>query len=142
MKEPEHRERTFATATFGRFVRKHGILMEINPVNPLRLVEDPYVEKARTFIFGLHKGGKSYSGIVTFDRDWETMPAVEDILEYMANVIATYRHFKDNIAGYIELMNVAPQSARVRFEELAEIDAEWQKFLGPDAYDELMKVCE
>ncbi len=144
MRESEHRELTFAQGTFGRFAKKHGMTLEINPINPATLQEDPRVPRTNLFIVSLQKGGKHYSTMMEFERIFETMPIVEDVLEYMANEIAAYRYGSKNPRTLAKAFNLSPSSPNFQkyFEQLEQTVGGIRVFLGEQVYQEFITITE
>lgn len=144
MREREPKDQTFAKGTFGRFVKRHGITRDITPVDPDRFIEGPWVKRTNVFVVSLEKADKTYTSSIQFDRIFEFLPEVEDVLEHIANDIATFRHFSRDMRGFALLMGMAPDDPRLQahFEDIASRDAAFRVFLGEEAYQEFVKISE
>lgn len=140
-RDPQH---TFAKNTFGRFVKKHGIELEIAPVDLERMDVGPLVRKTNIFVASLTKKEKVYTRTIEFDRTFDYMPEAEDVLEYIANEVAAYRYYKKEPVRCALTFGYNPQDPRfLAFMEALVPEVEAVKlFLGDEAYREFVTITE
>lgn len=144
MRESEHREQTFAQGSFGRLVKKHGITMEIMPINPITMAEDPNVKVTNLFIVSLNKGLKAYVSTIEFERPFQTLPVVEDVLEYLLNLMTPFLQYFENVPGLAKALGLPQTDPRVQmwYEDAKKVTKDLRDTLGPEVLDEMMQIRE
>ena len=144
MRESEHREQTFAQGSFGRLVKKYGLTLEIMPINPLTMAEDPNVDATNLFIVSLNKGLNTYSRTMEFERPFTSLPTIEDVLEYLVNEMVPFLIYVNDMPGLAKALKLPLTDPRIRqwYENGKTVSMDVVKILGPEAFDELVEIKE
>lgn len=79
---------------------------------------------------------------ISFPEYRRHLPAVEDILEYMANEIAVYENFGDNAQAFAEFAKTSIEEATRHVQEASDASASIRALLGPNIYHELRAITE
>jgi hypothetical protein len=125
-------------------VKKYGITMEISAINPLTMSEDPNVEVTNLFIVSLNKGMKAYTRTIEFERPFSSLPMVEDVLEYLLNLMVPFLMYFENIPGLAKALRLPESDPRIRmwYEDAKSVTKDVRDTLGPEVLDELMQIKE
>jgi hypothetical protein len=142
MKEPEHRDVTFRSGSFGRFAKKYRIEAEITPVDPLGFQESRLVRKTRWFVASLDKEGRTYTTQIEFLRYKDTLPSVEDVLDYMFNIAVAHEELKGDVGRAMRVTGYPDSEARQWLQGISEDVHAIKWFLGPEAYAEFLTIRE
>jgi len=142
MKEPEHPDFTFKAGTFGRFAKKHRIEAEITAVDPIGFQESHLVRRTRWFVASLEKDGRTYTTSIEFLRYKESLPTIEDVLDYMFNEVIAWEQLHNDIPRAMQVTGYAEPQARQWLQGLADDVKSIKLFLGPEAYAEFLTISE
>lgn len=133
---------SFRANSFARFSKKYGIEIEIFPYDPYGLVSNESLKESRDFMVNVHKKGRFFTFSVVFEDYRTQLPSVEDVLEYVANEAAIYENFKGNPEGFAKLIKRPVPYAAELLRGIDTTIPPFELFLGPDAYDEFLRITE
>lgn len=142
MKEPEHRPLSFRADSFARFAKKYGITLQASPYDPYGLVENATLKESKDFLINLSKEGRIFNSTLTFERYLTELPAVEDVLEHLANDAAIMEHFSKDPQRFAKMTRLPLARAIEVIEQAAEVAGPFKILLGPEAYSEFIKISE
>ena len=142
MREPEHTPRSFKANTFARFARKHGLFLEINPVDPMGLVESPFINRTKHFIAGISYKGRYFTMPLQFEQVRDTLPPIEDVLEYIANEIVAYERFGTDAEAFSRYTGYPPEMLLPSLLNAKNTATAFKTFLGQELYDQFRKISE
>lgn len=142
MKEPEHRTLSFRANSFSRFAKRYGITAEVQPVDPLGLVDSASLKEAQYFMVSVYKNERFFNFMPIFDDYRTTLPSVEDILEYLANQAAVYETFGNDAATFARWIKKPVEVAAEFLEDVRFTITPFKQFLGPMAYADFIKITE
>lgn len=142
MHDEHHKSKSFARDTFSRFAQKHSITARLEPVDRYGLMPSGILKEARNFNVVLDVGPKTMSFAISFPEYRRHLPPVEDVLEYMANEVATYETFGEDAQAFAKFAKTSQESAARHVEEASTVSGAIRALLGRDIYDELVSITE
>jgi hypothetical protein len=142
MQEPSHRELSFRANSFARFAKRYGITVEVQPVDPLGLVDNASLKESKYFLAAVHKNERIYSFTAIFDDYLTALPSTEDILEYLANQAAVYEKVGDDAVAFARWIKQPVEVARAYLEDIRFSVPPFKQFLGPMAYTDFIQITE
>lgn len=142
MREPEHAPRSFKANTFARFARKHGLFLEINPVDPMGLIESPFINRTKHFISSITYKGRYFTMPLQFEHVRNTLPPIEDVLEYIANEVVAYHRFGTDAEAFASYTGMPAETLLPSLLNAQNTATAFKTFLGPEIYDEFRKISE
>lgn len=142
MQEEPHKSRSFRGDTFSRFAKKHGIEARIEPIDRYGLMESHQLSEARNFRVVLTMGQKTMDFTISFPDYRRHLPYIEDVLEYMANEVATFESFGVDPQAFATFAGVPLEEAARHVHEASAAAGTIRVFLGLPLYRELASITE
>jgi hypothetical protein len=143
MHDEHHKSKTFRRDTFSRFAQKYDFKARLEPLDSYGLMPSDKLKEAKNFRVILTMGEKTMYFNISFpEYRRQHVPPIEDVLEYMANELATYESFGEDPQAFATFAKMSLEEAARHVYEASDAAKTIRVFLGPDRYRELLSISE